>query len=216
MQMISLVRCLIEFSGSDHFYHHEPSLRLSKNNLLVLLIWSRMVAGHPIQILSEWAVSDDGLSLYPQLIRDVQSSHPKMQLALNQAALLCYKQLLPYHPTDSTQSIRGSYLSDYHDIVNGKLLSNERAVFDRMLSSILRVLKNFTDGFQNICELLATVLQTPTPILHRFDGISDEYWLHRMSGLTHENAFGMTNIQHVLEAIVARGVDGEEDWVILD
>ena len=152
------------------------------------------------------------MSLYKRSTRDVQTSHTTEQLALTLAALLCYKRLLPYCLTDSTQSIRGSYLSDFDALIKGKFLSNERAVFERMLFSLLRVLETFTDGFQDICELLATVLKTPTPMLHRFDGFSDEYWVHRMSRLTHEKAFGKTNIHYIMDHVVTLDVDDEEDW----
>jgi hypothetical protein len=139
---------------------------------------------------------------------------------LTLAALLCYKRLLPHRPTDSTRSIRGSYLADFDALIKGELLKNERAVFERMLFSLLRVLATFIDGFQNIRELLARVLQTPPPILHCFDGFSDGYWVHRMRSLTYEEAFGRTNIhylleQYVVETAVVLDVDGEE-WVMLE
>ena len=171
-----------------------------------------MAKGNPIEILSEWAASEDGLSLYKRSTRDVQTSHTTEQLALILAALLCHKRLLPYCLTDGTQSIRGSYLSDFDALIQGKFLSNERAVFERMLFSLLRTLETFTDGFQDICELLATVLKTPTPMLHRFDGFSDEYWAYRMSRLTHEEAFRKTNIQDIMDYIVTLDVDDEEGW----
>jgi hypothetical protein len=106
-----------------------------------------MAVGNPIKILSEWAALEDGLSLYEQSIRDVQTSHTTEQLALTLAALLCYKRLLPYCPTNCTQSIRGSYLSDFDALIKGKFLSNERAVFERMLFSLLRVIETSIDGF---------------------------------------------------------------------
>jgi hypothetical protein len=171
-----------------------------------------MAAGNPIEILSEWAASDDGLSLYQRSTGDVQTSHTTEQLALTLAALLCHKRLLPYCLTDSTQSIRGSYLSDFDALIKGERLPNERAVLERMLLSLLRVLETSTDGFQNICELLATVLKTPILILHRFDGFSDEYWVYRKSKLIHEKAFEKTNIHYIMDYIVTLDIDGEEGW----
>ncbi len=171
-----------------------------------------MAAGNPIEVLGEWAASKDGLSLYQRATRDVQTSHTTEQLALTLAALICYKRLLPYSPTDCTQSIRGSYLSDFDALIKGERLSNERAVFERMLFSLLRVLETFKDGFQNTCQLLATVLKTPTPILHCFDGFSDEYWVYRMSSLTHEKAFGNTNIYYIMDHVVTLDVYDEEGW----
>ena len=174
-----------------------------------------MAKGNLIEILSEWAASEDGLSLYKRSTRDVQTSHTTEQLALTLAALLCYKRLLPYCLTDSTQSIRGSYLSDFDNLIKGEFLSNERAVFERMLFSLLRVLETFTGSFQDIYELLVTVLKTPTLILHCFDGFSDKYWVHRMSRLTHKEAFGKTNIYYVMDLIATLDVDGEEGWKIV-
>ena len=152
------------------------------------------------------------MSLYKRSTRDVQTSHTTEQLALTLVALLCYKRLLPYCLTDSTQPIKGSYLLDFDALIKGKFLSNERAVFERMLFSLLRVLETFIDDFQDICELLTTVLKTPTPMLHHFDGFSDGYWAHRMSRLTHEKAFGKTNIHHIMDHVVTLDVDDEEDW----
>jgi hypothetical protein len=141
---------------------------------------------------------------------------------LTLAALLCHKRLLPYRPTDSTQSIRGSYLADFDALIKGEgePLTNVRAVIERMLFSLRRVLETFTDDFQNIRELLTTVLNTPTPILHCFDGLSDQYWVHRMSRLTHKEAFGRINVyylmeQYVVEATVVLDVD-EAEWVMVE
>jgi hypothetical protein len=169
-----------------------------------------MAAGNSIEVLGEWAASEDGLSLYQRATRDVQTSHTTEQLALTLVALICYKRLLPYCPTNSTQSIRGSYLLDFDALIKGKRLSNKQAVFERMLFSLLRVLETFTDGFQNICELLATVLKIPTPILHRFNGFLDEYWVHRISSLTHEKALGNTNIYYIIDHVVTLDVDDKE------
>jgi hypothetical protein len=134
-----------------------------------------MAAGNLIKILSKWAASEDGLSLYQRLTRDVQTSHTTEQLALTLAALIYHKRLLPYCLTDSTQSIRGSYLSNFDALIKGERLPNEQAVLERMLLSLLRVLETSIDGFQNICKLLATVLKTLILIPHRFDGFSDKY-----------------------------------------
>ncbi len=84
-----------------------------------------------------------------------------------------------------------------------------------MLFSLLRVLKTFTDGFQDICELLGTVLKIPTPMLHHSDGFSDKYWVHRMSRLIHEKAFGKTNIHYIIDHIITLDVDDEEGWKIV-
>lgn len=104
---------------------------------------------------------------------------------------------------------------DFNALIKGKFLSNEQAVLGRIGLSLLRVLETFTDGFQNTCELLATVLKTPTPILYRFDGFSDEYWVHRMSSLTHEEALEKTNIHSIMDLVVTLDIDGEEGWKII-
>lgn len=174
-----------------------------------------MVTGHPIEILSKWVASEDGLSLYQRLIRDFQTAHATEQLALTLVALICYKRLLPYCLTDSTQSIRGCYLLDFDVLIKGRVLSNERAVFERMLFSLLRVLKTFGDDFRNICELLAIVLKTHPPILHRFDGFSDAYWAYRMGRLTHEKAFENINISDIMDYVVTLHAEDEEGWGVV-
>lgn len=173
----------------------------------MLLIWSSTVNSLP-EAISEWANSDEGLNLYQRLIKDVQDSQSVEQLALTLGALLCHKRLLPYPPQEITQRIKSSYLADFEALLNAEPLRNERAVFERMAFSILRVLDTFGDDYQDMRQFLATVLDKKPPLLDPFDGFSDQYWMRRMKGmLAHEQAFGMVWLHRYMETEV--GLEGD-------
>jgi hypothetical protein len=206
---------MILIENSAHIYRQQSSLKKSENNVLVLLTWSSIATGAP-RVLCEWAASDDGLKLHQRLIKGVQDSQEIEQLALTLAALLCRKRLLRYSSNDTTQPIKGSYLADFDALVNSRPLRNERSVFERMLLSFLRVLGTLKGDYQDVCQFLATVLDTDTPILDAFDGFSDQYWVRRMRDkLAHEDAFEMTGCQYLMETSVGLDTDNE-DWMILE
>src|SRR5271156_282139 len=164
---------MILTGDSTNFYRDQPSLNRPENHVLLLLTWSSEVNSLPHRVLGEWAASDDGLSLRQRLTRDIQDPQTTEQLALTLAAFLCYKRLLPYTPDDTTQSIKGSYLADFNALMNGEPLSNERAVFERMVFSLLRVLDTFADTFTDtftedysgMFNFLAEVIDTFAPLL---------------------------------------------------
>lgn len=207
---------MILTGDSAHTYHQQPSLDIPENSILLLLTWSSMVNGQLPRVLSEWAFSDNGLSLYQRLMRDIQNSQTKEQLALNLAALLCHKRLLPQGPNDTVQPTNGSYLADFDAVMNGEPLSNERVVFERMLFSFLRVLDTFIEDCQDIRQFLATVLDTAPPLLEPFDGFSDQYLVRRIGKrrLSHKDAFEMSH-QCLVETTIEPSTDIEEGWMML-
>lgn len=176
--------------NSAHFYRNQPSLQTPKNNPLVLLT-SLIIQDQPHRVLSGWAASDDGWSLYRRLIRDIQHPQTTEQLALTLAALLCYRRLLPYFPNDTTQSIRGCcYLGEFDALISGELSGNERTVLEYMILSFLWALNTFDDDHQGLRQLLATLLDTETTVELR-DIFSVQYWVRRMKyRLPHSDAFG--------------------------
>lgn len=159
-------------------------------------------------VVSEWAASDDGLDLYQRLIKDVQDSHSAEQLALTLAALLCHKRLLPYPPNEAKNSTKGSYLADFDALLKGEPIRNERAVFERMIFSFLRVLEAFGDEYHDIRQYLATVVVKFAPILEAFDGFSDQYWVCRTKSMrNHENAFGIVWLRPSMQTEVGLDTD---------
>lgn len=178
--------------NSTHTYRTQPSLRTLENNALVLLTWSSIVQGQPHRVLSEWAASDDGWSLYQRLIRDIQDHQTTEQLALTLAALLCYKRLLPYSSNDTIQSVKGCYLADFDALMSGEPLSNERTVYERMIFPFLQVIDTSRGDYQVIHQFLATVLDIDAPTSEPPDRFSDQYWQCRTKkgGLAHKDALG--------------------------
>jgi hypothetical protein len=177
----------------------------------VLLAWSPIANEQTREVLSIWAASSDGLTVYQRLTRDVQDSHTVEQLALTLAALLCYKRLLPYTPNDTAQSIKGSYLADFDALMNGEPLSNVQVVFERMALSFLRVLDTAIEDYQDICQLLVTALDAVKPILlESFEGFSDQYWVRRKEKLDHKDAFGC-----LMETTVWLDTNDKEGWMMV-
>lgn len=171
---------------SEHMYCTIPSLRKPENNVPLLLTWGMSVSGRQLEVLGEWARSENGLNLYNQLIRDFQVSQCAEQLALTMAALMCHRRLLPYLSDDYTQPINGSYVADLDALLNGHSLENSKMVWERMVFSLLRVLSSFTNQYEDLIQFLASVLDRETPLLDPFDGFSDQYLTRRINGQPHE------------------------------
>ena len=88
--------------SSAHTYLMFPSLQKPENSVPVLLTWSTMLhpwntvdSSHQLDVLREWARSEDGQKLYEQSTRDVQDPQDVEQLALTMAALMNYRRLFP-------------------------------------------------------------------------------------------------------------------------
>jgi hypothetical protein len=140
------------------------------------------------RILTKWAVSNDGWSLYQRLIGDLQSPQTTEQAALTLAALLCYKRLLPYSSDDTTQSFKGAYLTNFDALMKGEPLTNERTILEHMIFSFLRAIDTFENDYQGIRQLLATVLGKDIPALEPGDRFLDQYWICRMKTQSHRDA----------------------------
>ena len=151
-------------------------------------------------MLSEWARSDDGLKLSRSLIEDLWHPQSVEQLALTLNALLCYGRLAPHKPTDTTHPINGCYLADLDAIINGKSLSNHRTVFEKVESSLLRVLDTLGEH-EHVIGLL-TVGDRSMPLVGGFDGFMDQYLAsrarHRLSHTSAIQSVGVLPLMKVL------------------
>jgi len=192
-------------------YHQSKSLQRSENDILVLLTWSS-IDSRAQRVLSEWAASDAGCSTYRRMISDVRNPQTVEQLGLTLVAILCYHRLLPFTSTECTQPVNGSYLGDFDALLNGKPTRNERAVSERMVFSLLRVLDTDTlrGQGQEIRQFITTILDQNTPVLDLFDGFSDKYIVYRASGQTHEDAFKMAGLPSLMGTMTTTDV---EDWI---
>jgi hypothetical protein len=174
--------------SSAHTYHTIPTLRKPGNNKLLLLTWSSVVSRHQLDVLSKWASSEDGWNLYEQLTRDVQDSQSVEQLALTMAALMNYRRLLPDLSDHFDQPINGSYLADLDTLFHGHSLGNSGRVAEQMVFALVRVLHSFVDQFKDLITFLETALGRERPLLHLFDGFSDQYLRRRIGSQDHKTA----------------------------
>ncbi len=199
--------------GSEQIYHQRSFLRKPENNVLLLLTWSSIAHGHPLQVLSEWANSVDGSKLYQQLLENLRSSQSVEQLALILAALVCHQRLLPYTSNDTAQPVKGGYLADLNFLLNGQDLSNTRMIFEKMGFSYLRVLDTFEDMYEDMVQLLAVSVHKEASLLERLDGLSDRYWAKRATDrLDHRTAYDEEGGFTLIEKLPASDIDSCEEW----
>lgn len=191
-------------------YRHLPSLQNPVNDMLVLLTWSSNLQGHLLRVLSEWANSDDGVTLYQRLVEDLQNSQKTEQLALILAALLSHERLV-YTAEDAVRPINGCYLADLDALLSGKSLSNRRTVLERMCLSMLRVLGTLGNEYEETINFLAITLHIQTPLLDPFDGFTDQYLLSRIRTLPHKGAYKVVTDLRMPELDKKDGME----WVIL-
>jgi hypothetical protein len=164
---------MILISSSTHTYQTIPPLQKPENNTLLLPTWSTVVSDRQLNVLREWASSENGL--YKQLIRDFRDPQSAEQLALIMAALMSYRRLLPDLSDNSDRPIRGSYLADLDALLDGYSLGNSGIVAERMVFSLVRVFRSSGNQFEELTTFLETVLNREPPLLHVFDGFCDQY-----------------------------------------
>ena len=172
-----------------------------------------MVHGLPLQALSEWVRSSDGVALYQRMVEDVQISQEPEQLALTLSALLCWGRLFLCNRNDIVGPTNGSYLDDLDAILNGQSLSNRWIVFERISFSFLRVLDTLGGEYKDISRFMAVALLKKAPLLDPFDGFSDQYLVRRIqSRFNHKIAFELTEPLHLM---LQSSVDNGTEWVLV-
>jgi hypothetical protein len=198
---------MILISSSTHAYRTIPPLQKPENNTLLLLTWSTVVSDHQLDVLREWASSENGL--YKQLVRDLRDPQSAEQLGLIMAALLSYRRLLPDLSDDSDRPIRGSYLADLDALLDGHQLGNSGVVAERIVFSLIRVFRSSGKQFEDLTTFLETVLDREPPLLHVFDGFCDQYCSRRIDGDAHETP--MVELSHL--KMPGLREDGDPDWI---
>ena len=130
-------------------------------------------------------------------------------MALNMAALMNYRRLLPDVLDYSNQPVRGSYLADLDALFYGQPLGNSGRVAEQMVFALLRVLYSFAEEFENLITFLETALDRERPPLHLFDGFSDQYLRLIINGQPH--AAARLDLSRI-KMPELRG-DDDPDWV---
>lgn len=192
--------------SSSHTYQTFRSLQKPENNVLLLLTWSMVVSGSQLEVLSEWASSDNSSQLYQQLLSAFQGPQNSEQLALTMAALMGHRRLLYDVSTNNGQPIKGSYLADLDALLHGDSLGISGIVWERMVFSLLRVLGSFMDQFEDLQQFLGTGLDREIPLLHPYDGFSDQYLVRRIQGQSHDAA---------MPKMPELRADEDLDWVVI-
>lgn len=144
-----------------------------------------MASDRQLDVLREWARSKNGSDFYRQLTRDFQSSQSVEQLALTTAALMNYLRLLPNLFDNSDQPINVCYLADLDALLHGNLLRNSGRVVEQMVFALIRVLQSDLGRF-DLITFLETALDRDHPLLHIFNGFSDQYLFRRVKGEPHK------------------------------
>src|SRR5262245_19922642 len=163
-----------------------PSLQGQGNGMLILLCYCTS-RGDVGEALRAWANSPEGRSWYQRTMTALLKAQVAEQLILTVLALVCYLRLCA--PDEASEPVNGSYLWDFGDLLDGQQLKNQRAVWERMASSIRRVVgESYHQAFQQFLNIDFGVQR-----LHWLDGFSDQYWFLRLgSELTHEDAWVKT------------------------
>ena len=162
-----------------------------------------------LDVLREWAGSEDGQNLYKQLTRDIQDSQSVEQLALIMAALMNYRRLFPDVLDHCDQLINDSYLADLDAHFRGCLLGNSGRVAERMVFALLWVLYIFASQHEVLITFLETALDRERPLLHLFDGFSDHYLRLRIKYQCHNTAKAeLSGVK-----MPKLGGDDDPDWV---
>ena len=171
--------------------------------------WNTVDSSHQLDILREWARSEDGQKLYEQLTRDVQDPKDVEQLALTMAALMNYRRLFPDVLDCFDQPISGSFLADLDAHFRGCLLGNSGRVVEQMVFALLRVLYPLASKYEGLITFLETTLDRERPPLHLFDGFTDHYFRLRISYRSHKTArLELSGVK-----VPELGGDDDLDWV---
>ena len=197
--------------------HYCPSLDQPANDALLFLTWGSAARGLRIQ---EWVNSSEGWKLYERLIKILRNAPPAGQLVLTLAALVCFVRRLWSSPSETAGPVQGCYLADWDALLKGDDLRNGRAVIERLSFSLLRVLLTigedcFGEELSQLVSLLAGAIDKEMPLMHLFDGISDNYWATRMrEQRAHDTVFNaMERMCSAAAALKSSSAD-EKGWTI--
>lgn len=163
--------------------------------MLLLLTWSASVSSwgredhnRPLEVLQEWAQSQQGWNVYLQLATDFQGCQSVAQLTLITAAMMTYRRLYPDFLDDSEAPVTGSYIADLDALLRGDQLGNSGKVAERMVFTLVRELWSEGESFEDLRIFLGTILDRDQPPLHASEGFCDEYIRLRMKGVLHDSA----------------------------
>ena len=193
-----------------------PSLQKPENSVPMLLTWSTTLyscsiadSSRQVDVLREWASSEDGQNSYKHLARDIQDSQSVEKLALTIAALMNFRRLFPDVLDHCNQPINGSYLADLDAHFRRCSLGNSGRVAEQMVFALLRVLHASWSQHEDLSTFLETALNREPPPLHLFDGFTDHYLRSRIKYQCHKTA----KVELLSVKMPELGGDDDPDWV---
>lgn len=180
------------------------------------MVWSSTYQGQTLEVLSDWIKSVESSNLFQVLTKGLWLQQTPEEFALSLSALLCRERLLPYTMGYTTLPIRGSYLADFDDILNGYDLRNRRTVFEQIVMSLMRVLSTFNVSDET-ARFLAAVLDKEVPLLEPLDGVADQYCANKVYGHNHNAAFeGATEgLKKCVEAMLSGDGNADSEWTVI-
>lgn len=168
-----------------------------------------MIFDRQLEILREWASSQNDWNLYKRLARNIQDSQSVKQLALIMTILMNYRRLLLDFSNDFDQSLKDNYLVDLDALLNDHSLENSETVWKQMIFALIRALRSFTHQFVNLVTFLETVLDRESSSLHVFDEFFDQYLRWMIKDQLHEIA--IVKLSH----FKASELRDDLNWVIV-
>ena len=177
-----------------------------------MLSTSNVDCNRRVAVLRKWAASPEGKSLRAQLMREFRESQELEQLALTLSVLLVYGRWVSDALSGGDRPPQRSFLDDWNAYLSGQLIGSSKAVAERMMLALLRVLHAHGSRFEDVIAFLETTLHMNPLPLHVYDGLSDHYLQQRVERLTHDVAFEAT----MAELIQSKSPDLKDDdsaWI---
>lgn len=126
--------------------------------------------------------------MYQRLSKDLSLQQITESFALNLAALLCRKRLLPLDRKDKKRIIEVSFMIDLNTVIDSQNINNKRTIFEQMIMSLMRVLIAIQNS-ENIFHFLAKFLDKIISLLKSLDDVANQYCVRKLRERMHNEAF---------------------------
>lgn len=171
-----------------------------------------MPHGHTFEALRHWVGSEEGLSLYQRLIYDLRLQQALQDVALTLAALLSWERLLVHTEDGTTDPVEcGSVCLDA--VLNGEDMSNKRAIYERVIMSLLHMLHSLEEDNDDLIQLLTNVLGDGAPLLGPLDDVTGQYCPGKVSGLDHSKDF--KDAWKGLVKLMVATESADREWIVV-
>ena len=157
------------------------------------MTWSQQIEGPEVDVIRDWAKTEEGWELYQQSIPMIRAGRPVEQLALLLAALMSFQRLVVDYPDTRMEPTYWSYVADMFALLIGEPFPDGGKVLGMMVFALIRHLRQTLEKFADLVTFLETTLNREHPPLHVFDGLSDPYVSMLAAGHSHLAAIKVVN-----------------------